>query len=382
MNLLVAAMVFALFALVCMFIVALDNYRVFPRLSASAILPAPAPFVSVLIPARNEAGQIGRTVRLLLEQQYPGRMELLVLDDQSEDGTSTVALAAGNGDPRLRVLCGAPLPCGWVGKPWACRQLAQAAQGELLLFTDADVAWLPASLAAVVASGQMQGAGLLSAWPTQHMETWAERLVVPLMSFALLAYLPVQWVRDLPQKQAAAANGQCLLFTRGAYDASGGHTAVRDRVLEDVLLAQRVKQAGKPLRLVDGAGLVTARMYADWPSARDGFAKNILAGHLDSIPLLLLSTVFHLTVFLLPWLWLWAALLSRQFDVGLLLPLAAAALGVAVRAMTAATARQPLGDALLMPISVLLMTRIAFQSIWWRLRKGGPVWKGRTLPAG
>jgi len=362
-------------------VVALDNYAHFPRLTTAKQPATPFPFVSVLIPARNEAVQIASTVRLLLDQCYSGRLEVLVLDDQSDDGTGAAALTGGRGDPRLHVLAGAPLPTGWVGKPWACHQLAQAAQGELLLFTDADVKWQQGAVAATVAMQQAESAGLLSVWPTQAMESWAERLVVPLMSFALLAYLPVQWVHGLPHKQAAAANGQCLLFTREAYVACGGHAGVRDRVLEDVLLAQRVKAAGKSLRLVDGAGLVNARMYTGWRTVRDGYAKNILAGHLNSVPLLLLSTVFHLTLFVLPWFWLLAGLWGEPSFGWPLLPAAAGLLGIALRAATAATARQPLGDALLMPVSVLLMTRIALQAIWWRMRYGGPVWKGRKLPA-
>ena len=374
-------------ALLFLLLIAQENFRHFPRLSAGAARtsgtkPAlPAPYISVLIPARNEAAAIAATVRLLLAQSYPGRFELIVLDDQSTDDTSALALAAGAGDFRLRLLAGAPLPAGWVGKPWACHQLAQAAHGDLLLFTDADVAWQPGALAAVVAQQQATSAGLLSVWPTQQMHSWAERLVVPLMSYALLAYLPVAWVHDLPQKQAAAANGQCLLFTRAAYADCGGHAAVRARVLDDVLLAHRIKAAGQRLRLADGAGLVQARMYTDWRSVRDGYAKNILAGHLNSIPFLLLSTLFHLTLFVLPWIWLIAGLFDTATTGWPELPLIAALLGIGLRACTAATARQPLRDALLMPISVLLMTRIAFQAIWWRVRRGGPVWKGRTLPA-
>lgn len=274
----------------------------------------------------------------------------------------------------LCMLEDAPLPDGWLGKPWACHQLAQAAQGELLLFTDADVVWLHDAVAAAVALLQSEGAGLLSVWPTQQIETWAERLVVPLMSFALLAYLSVDWAHNLPHRQAAAAIGQCLLFSKAGYAACGGHAAVRDRVLEDVVLAQRVK----------GAGLPRARMYTGWRSVRDGYAENILAGHLNSIPLLLLSTIFHCTLFVLPWLWLLARLWSGHAGLRSgwpLLPLAAVLLGVSQRACTAATAGQPLRDALLMPISVLLMTRIALQAIWWCMRYGGPIWKGRTLPA-
>ena len=387
MSWLVVVTVPSIAALLVLLIVALENYRHFPRLAATGPVgplhtgEPRAPSVSVLIPARNEADSIDATVRLLLAQCYPGNVEVIVLDDQSTDATAAIARQAGCGDPRLHVLAGAPLPRGWVGKPWACHQLAQAAHNELLLFTDADVAWHPGALMATVAEQQATRAGLLSVWPTQQMESWAERLVVPLMSFALLAYLPVQWVHDLPYKQAAAANGQCLLFTRAAYAACGGHAAVRDRVLDDVLLAQRIKGAGHRLRLADGAQLVQARMYTNWQRVRDGYAKNILAGHLNSVPFLLLSTLFHLSLFVLPWLWLLVGFGVESGPGWPLLPLAAALLGIALRTSTAITAHQPPRDALLMPVSVLLMTRIAFQAIWWRVSRGGPVWKGRTLPA-
>jgi chlorobactene glucosyltransferase len=367
-------------ALAGMALIALYNARFFPRLQP-VVATGDAPPVSILIPARNEAATIGATVQALLAQAYP-RFELIVLDDGSTDGTAALARQAGQGDPRLCVRPGAPLPPGWAGKNWACHQLAGWAQHELLLFTDADVRWQRGALAAAVAEAQRHGADLLTVWPTQLTVTWSERLTAPLMALAVLAYLPIWLVHKTPYPQAAAANGQCLLFRRSAHERCGGHAAVRSEVVEDVRLAQTIKAAGLQLRMADGAGLVQTRMYHNWAEVRDGYAKNILAGHWNSPALLLGSTLFHLLVFVGPWLWLaagWWGVRGLRWP---LWPLALILLGVGVRALTAWTTRQRLRDALWMPLSALLMTRIAAQALWWRLRHGGPLWKGRVIRQG
>ena len=371
-------MIFALIGaciLTCILCVAIINARALPYLGPTAHADE-LPRVSVMIPARNEAAVIGDLIRSLVAQE-PAVHEVLVLDDASVDGTATRALEAADGDARVRVLPGQPLPPGWCGKNWACHQLAQQATGEVFLFTDADVQWRPGALGSVVETASRSGADLLTVWPTQTTKSWGERLVVPLMAFAVLGYLPIWLVHRVPHPSAAAANGQCLLFRREAYQAIGGHAGVSADVVEDVQLARQVKRAGLALRMADGNGLVRCRMYEDWPGVRDGFAKNLLAGHGNSITLLALSTLFHLVVFVSPWVWLLVAPGTAGWPG---LPLLLIALGIASRAVTAVATRQRARDAWLMPVSVLLMTRIALQSVWWHLRYGGPRWKGRTLP--
>lgn len=362
---------FAACALVVITLTAILNTLVFPRLGrAKPILPNdPQPFMSILIPARNEAMVIDRTVRWLLDQNYPA-FEVLVLDDDSSDGTSARAKAAANGDPRLRVLSGEALPAGWLGKNWACHQLAQHANGDWLVFTDADVNWQPGALRALVNEMRRTDADLLTVWPTQQTESWTERLVVPLMALAILAYLPLPAVHHFPWPIFAAANGQCLAFRRRAYEQVGGHAAVKDRIVEDVTFARQIKARGLRLRMADGAGLIVCRMYRDWPGVRDGFSKNILAGHGDSVPFLAASFILHWLIFALPWL-----LLMVDFAWGLAL----VALGVGTRMLTALATRQRPLDALLMPVSVMLMSMIALRSVWWRWRYGGPQWKGRMI---
>lgn len=367
----------ATFMLLLMAAITLLNVFTFPRLSKSP-LPVVSPRVSVLIPARNEAAVIGATVRRLLAQDYPN-FELLILDDHSGDGTAERARAAASGDPRLRVLQGAPLPEGWMGKSWACHQLAGVAQGEILVFTDADVLWEPGALSRLVGEMERRGADLLTVWPTQETVTWSERLVVSLLAFVVVGYLPVLAVHHIPWPVFTAAIGQCLAFRRAAYAASGGHAAIRSTLIDDMALAKAIKRCGFRLRAADGAGLIRCRMYHNWAEVRDGFAKNILAGHGNSILLLLLSWAFHWGLFLFPWFWLalgWAWPLAGWP----LWPLSMMALGVGVRALTAAFSRQRVRDALGLPISVILMAIIASQAIYWRARYGGVRWKGRTLP--
>jgi chlorobactene glucosyltransferase len=329
--------------------------------------------VSILIPARDEASVIATTVSAHLAQDYAA-FEVIVLDDGSTDGTSTIARTAG--DSRLDVVSGQPLPAGWLGKNWACQQLAAHATGDLLLFTDADVRWEPDALTALVSEMQRTQADLLTIWPTQVTRTWAERLTVPLMGLVVVGYLPIIGTHQVPLSVFAAANGQCMLWRRDAYQRVGGHDAVRGRIVEDVALARRVKAAGLRLRMADGGGLISCRMYTSWPEVRDGYAKNILYGHGGFVPLLL-STLFHWLILLFPWLVGLITLLTRQ---PLLLAWAAAliAMGFAIRMLTAAFTRQRLLDSLLLPVSALLMTVISFKAIYWHF-SGGPRWKGRQI---
>ena len=352
--------------LVAMAGILLSNTFLFPRLRQFP--PAsPLPRVSVLIPARDEAAVIKGTLARLDAQDYPD-FEVLVLDDHSSDSTAELARSVGG---HVRVIAGAALPDGWSGKNWACHQLSQVATGEVLLFTDADVIWQPGALSALVAEFQRTRADLLTVWPTQITVTLPERLIVPLMAMVVMAYLPVVAVHYLPFALFGASNGQCMAWRCGAYQRTGGHQAVRHTVLEDVTLARIVKRLGLRLRMADGASLIGCRMYTDWGSVRDGYSKNIMAGFGGVIPLLA-SIVFHWLMFLFPIVLLQDA---RYGKYGL--PLVA--LGVLIRALSAAATRQRIFDAILLPISVLLMTRISAHSLYWRVHLGGPQWKGRVL---
>ncbi len=372
-------------ALVVIALIAILNALTFPRLRKTAPQKN-APLVSAVVPMRNETDVIAEAVKSLLRQDYPN-LEIILLDDQSTDDTAKVAERAAGNDPRLKILHGEPLPAGWLGKPWACHQLSQHANGGHLLFTDADVRWEPNGISALMREAKRSRADLLTAWATQITETWTERLVVPMMGFAIQAYLPIQAVHHIPFKFFAAANGQCLLFRRDAYQTIGGHAAIKNNILDDMGLAYAIKENRLRLRAADANGLIRTRMYRNWNQVRDGFAKNILAGHGNNPIILFFAAIFHWWLFILPPLFLLLSALCLPLSANWLPPSASCllpsalltALSLTIRALTAAATRQRIADSLFMPVSVLLMTIIAARSVRWRFT-GGSQWKGRNIP--
>ncbi len=347
--------------------ITLVNLWALPRLRALPLKAGETPLVSVCIPARDEAAVIRQTVLMLLAQDHPA-FEVIVLDDGSTDNTAATARLAADRDPRLRVINGKPLPGGWLGKNWACQQLAAEARGRILVFTDADVRWNAGALHALTGMMARTDADLLTVWPTQITESWGERLVVPLIAFVILGYLPIPAVQRSSSPALAAANGQCLAFRRKAYDRIGGHMAVRASIIEDIQFARLIKGRGLRLRMADGAGWITCRMYRRWDEVRDGFAKNIIAGYGGLVPFAL-GVLFHWLILLVPW----GLLVAGAPTAGAIF----IACGISVRLLTAVATRQRALDAVLLPISALLMTIIAAQALVWHLR-GGPRWKGRV----
>lgn len=357
-----------------MILILLSNLLCFPGLSCASASEGSAK-VSVLMPARNEADVIGASVRSLLRQSYT-HIELLVLDDDSDDGTDKAALNASENDDRLQIIGGRPIPRGWLAKNWACEQLAQHAEGEILVFTDADVHWHPCALDSLLYEMSRTGADMLAVMPTQQTESWPERLCVPLMALAVHTYLPAFAVHRTSYPLLAAANGQCIAFTRHAYVRLGGHASVRDNILDDIGLARRVKNQGLRLRLAEADGLITCRMYRDWQTVCEGYAKNIFAGFGGAAGLIC-GTLFHWIVFLGPWALFGLGFAGLPVPWHPYWPLILIVAGFFVRGISARRTGQRAGDALLLPISVLLMTVIAAKSLWWHWRYGGPLWKGR-----
>jgi glycosyltransferase involved in cell wall biosynthesis len=228
--------------------------------------------VSAIVPARNEEANIARVVRSLALQ--PEIVEIVVVNDQSTDGTGEVLAQLAAEVPNLRVLDGEPLPAGWVGKNYAVWQGAQQARGEWLLFTDADAVHLLGSTAMALAMAEERHADIVSFSPAQEMHTWWERALIPFVFCRLAQLYSYDRVND-PQSPSAAANGQYLLIRRQSYEQIGGHAAVCGEVLEDVALARRAKAAGVRLYFAPGEQIARVRMYASFRAMWEGWTKNL-----------------------------------------------------------------------------------------------------------
>lgn len=234
----------------------------------SKVAPPAAPLVSVIVPARNEQEELGACLDGLLAQTYPS-MEILVVDGASTDGTRDIARARG---PRVQLIDEPPLPEGWIGKSWACWTGAQRAQGEFLLFTDADVRPGPEAVWTAVEWALRDSADLVTFASRIEMVGFWEKIVMPFYIQMVLLYFRTPRV-NRADSTAAMANGQFLLVRKQAYEETGGHAAIHDRIVEDVALAQRFRGARKSLRVAWTPELVTTRMYRTPHEMYEGLLK-------------------------------------------------------------------------------------------------------------
>ena len=244
----------------------------------SADVPHDAPFVSVIIPARNERRNIERCARSVLATRF-AHVEVIVVNDHSTDGTGDIARAVAAEDPRLRVIDAPDLPSDWFGKQWACATGARAARGELLLFTDADTWHSEDLLPRAVNALRGDSADLLTIAGHQEMHSFWERVLQPQI-FAMLAirFGGTEHVSHARRAEDVIANGQFILMRREAYDAVGGHEIVRDRVAEDLTLAQEFFRARRRILMMIAMRQFSTHMYASLSELIGGWRKNVYAG--------------------------------------------------------------------------------------------------------
>jgi chlorobactene glucosyltransferase len=346
--------------------------------------PQTAPRISVIVPARNEERNIARCLDGLLSQTYPN-YELVVLDDHSSDATPTILHRYAARDKRLSVLNGAELPPGWAGKPHALSQAARAATGEWLCFVDADTFAGPQALASVFAKAQATQADLFTIMTGQEVQTFWERVVLPLVFTGLSVGFSPRKVND-PCRKDAIANGQFILLKRTVYDAVGGHAALKSSIVEDRDLAVRIKRSGYRLIVADGQQVAQTRMYTSLPEMWEGWTKNIFLGLSGSAGLLLLGAfgaLLSLVAALALPLWLLAGLVGWALVPASLAWLAAAEAAllwgylISWRVCVLRAMHIPSWYALTIPLGAAIFAAMMFASTWKILSGSGVTWKGR-----
>ena len=330
--------------------------------------------VSVLIPARNEERNIRDAIAAVLANRDLN-LELIVLDDHSTDGTAKIVSEMARRDSRLR-LEGAPLlPDGWCGKQHACAVLAQRATHPYFVFLDADVRLTPDALRRMVAFVREKDVALASGVPLQKLGTFSEWLLLPLIHFVLLAFLPIRWMRQTTAPECSAGCGQLFIARRDAYQACGGHAKIRDSLHDGIRLPRLFRKAGFRTDLFDATDLATCRMFHSNGEVWRGLARNATEG-LAAPRTILPMTIFLLGGQVLPFFFLTLSLsLShKQF----LLALLAVACALLPRLIASRRFRQPILSALLHPFAVIGLLSIQWYALLTSLAGRPRQWRGRV----
>jgi hypothetical protein len=341
------------------------------------------PKISVLIPARNEELSIGAAVECVLRSTGVD-LELIVLDDGSTDGTAEAVRAYARKDARVRLATAPALPEGWNGKQHACHVLGGLARYELLCFLDADVRLAPQALARMAAFQRSSGADLVSGFPRQETKTFLEWLLLPLIHFVLLGFLPLAMMRGYATSPDFAAGcGQFMLTDRHAYLRSGGHSAIRTTMHDGLLLPQRYRSVGLRTDLADMTHLATCRMYRSAAEVWRGLSKNATEGlaapaRIGPFTLLLgLGQVLPLP--LLVWM-LWNEA-GAMHSLPAACAAAAAAAGYLPRVVAAWRYEQSWRSVLLHPLGIAVLLVLQWVSLVRKLLGRPATWKQRTYPA-
>ncbi len=362
----------ALYLLLAMiFLVTLFNALTAPMVK-NGPKPVRTPKVSVLVPARNEERTIQTCLAALCSQDYP-YLEIIVLDDHSQDKTAQLVAGYAEIDKRIRLIQGKSLPEAWTGKNWACHQLRHEAQGAILIFTDADNFYAPYAVSRTVGWMEKLNLDLFSAFPQQITQTWAEKLIVPVFDLFVYSLLPLWLTYYSRFASLSAANGQWIAFTQRAYDQMGGHASVRGHIVEDTALSRRAKQLGFRTLTASGRDAVFGRMYTGAKEVWFGFAKNAFGlMNFQALPYFLFMG-FLFFIFIIPYLLLLYPLLWPY-------ALPAVGINLLIRFMVAVKFKQPLFYSIVLhPISIFATILVGLTSFYYYWI-GHIAWKGRPVP--
>lgn len=329
--------------------------------------PAVFPKVSILIPARNEEAAIGLLLSGLQQLEYPD-FEIIICDDHSSDNTEEILNWVAGEDDRVHWFLGEKLQDDWLGKNFACHQLAQMATGKYLVFLDADVELSKDALTKAVTYFHEKNLSLLSVFPHQKMETISEWVIVPVMNWILQSLLPMTLVSISTFPSLSAANGQFMMFETEDYRFHQWHSKVRNQNVEDIRLARMVKSEGLKISVLLGNKDIYCRMYTHLDEAVLGFSRNIheYFGGKRAV-----MFGFWLIVFLGP-LIVWTVLGREYFYLFVVLIITNSLL------VAFASRQNILWSILLHPLQMISFTAIVFYNIYRRIKKE-TTWKGRKI---
>ncbi len=320
--------------------------------------------VGVIVPMRNEAENVEGLLATLAAQE--GSFHFYLLDDNSEDQTLELLQRFTKADSRFTVIKGAVLNEKWIGKTWALQQLFDASSEEILVSIDADVRLSNDAINQAVTL--MHGARLdfVSPYPRQIAQSFAERLIQPLLQWSWLTTVPLRYAESSGQKSMAVANGQFFVVRRSALDSIGGYQSVKHAVIDDVFLARELVKNGSSGTVINGSDIAQTRMYASWSEIKAGYGKSLnqafgsIVGAIFVVAFLIATSIAPLILGLLgnPYGWLGFAAI------------------VGTRVLSAIKSRGKVLDSVLHPISVLALIYLIVYSY---LRRGSIQWKGRTV---
>ena len=344
--------------------------------------PAPPylPSVSILIPARDEEKAIGQAIDSALGASEGVEVEVVVLDDGSTDNTREIVLGRARADSRIRLESAPPLPAGWCGKQHACHVLASRARCDLLLFQDADVRLEPGAVGRLAAFLSDSGADLVSGVPRQETGTILEIILIPMIHFVLLGFLPVSRMRQSRHPAFAAGCGQLFLATREGYEKAGGHAGIRETLHDGIRLPKAFRQAGLATDLCDATPLARCRMYAGALATWKGLGKNATEG-LGNPRMIVPATLLLLAGQVLPFGIMGVAIIRGAPWPAIALAGTGMAMAWLPRLIGAVVYRQSILGALLHPLGVALLVIIQWEALVRKQLGLGSSWRGRTYPA-
>ena len=340
-------------------------------------LKGPLPLVSVIVPARNEAKNIGPCLDSLLKQDYPD-FEIIVVDDNSSDDTPVIVSRLAAADRHLKLIHGDPLPDDWAGKPFACIQGARQACGEWLVFADADTRHEPGMLSRIIPLAIESGASMISGFPRQITTSLAQKITLPMIYFILMAWAPFWWLHRSRRLPPSIAYGAFILFPSAAYWRFGGHEAVKNRVLEDVWLGVETSRHGGRHLAGDLSPVVSCHMYDSLHSIWEGFTKWMYSVSAESTVGLATLVVLGYTTLLAPFYWCWRAIFVLDYTPAwAILPVMQVLVILLMRQLVDNRFRSARFSSLLFPFSMAFLLAVVLYGMARQVAGVGVSWKNR-----